>query len=194
MKIKIAILGSTGSIGKTTVNIIRKDKKNFNVCLLTANNNYYEIEKQIKELNPKNIIIKNFKHFLKLKKKFKNKKINFYNNFENIKKIFKSKIDYTMCSISGLDGLKPTLNAIEFSKKVAIANKESLVCAWNLIEKKLKKNKTKFIPVDSEHFSIWSLIKNSKNSEIDKVIITASGGPFLNLPLKKFKKLLQMML
>ena len=139
MKIKIAILGSTGSIGKTTVNIIRKDKKNFNVCLLTANNNYYEIEKQIKELNPKNIIIKNFKHFLKLKKKFKNKKINFYNNFDNIKKIFKSKIDYTMCSISGLDGLKPTLNAIEFSKKVAIANKESLVCAWNLIEKKTKK-------------------------------------------------------
>tara|TARA_B110000196_G_scaffold264920_1_gene237666 strand:- start:4280 stop:5161 length:882 start_codon:yes stop_codon:yes gene_type:complete len=89
-----------------------------------------------------------------------------------------------MCSISGIAGLKPTLNAIAFSKTVAIANKEALICGWNLIESRLKKYKTTFIPVDSEHFSIWSLIKGSKNDNIEKIIITASGGPFLNSSLK----------
>ena len=94
-----------------------------------------------------------------------------------------------MCAITGLAGLKPTLSCIKLTKNIAIANKESIVCAWNLIERELKKNKTKFIPIDSEHFSIWSLIKNSKNIAIDKILITASGGPFLNLPIKKFKNI-----
>ena len=94
-----------------------------------------------------------------------------------------------MCSISGIPGLKPTLDMIKFTKIIAIANKESIICGWNLIEKKLKKNKTKFIPVDSEHFSIWSLLQNSNISNVENVIITASGGPFLNLKLNKFKKI-----
>ena len=94
-----------------------------------------------------------------------------------------------MCSISGLAGLKPTLDAIKFSKNVAIANKESLICAWNLIEKKLKKYKTTFIPVDSEHFSIWSLLNGVTNFGIEEISITASGGPFLNFPLNKFNKI-----
>ena len=94
-----------------------------------------------------------------------------------------------MCAISGIEGLQPTIDAIGFSKKIAIANKESLICASDIIKKKIKKNKTIFIPVDSEHFSIWSLLKDSKDSEIEEVVLTASGGPFLNLPLKKFKKI-----
>jgi len=94
-----------------------------------------------------------------------------------------------MCAISGLQGLKPTLDVIQFTKNIAIANKESLICGWNLIEKKLKKHNTQFIPVDSEHFSIWSLIKNVKKCDIDEIIITASGGPFLKLPISKFKKI-----
>ena len=94
-----------------------------------------------------------------------------------------------MCSISGLEGLKSTLDAISFSKKIAIANKESLICGWNLIQKRLKKFKTEFIPIDSEHFSIMSLLNNKKNSNIEEVIITASGGPFLNLSLNKFNKI-----
>ena len=186
---KIAILGSTGSIGKTTINILKKNKKNFNIILLTTNNNYQELLKQVKEFKVQNLVINNKKHYLNLKKKLKNKKINIYNNFETFNKNFNQKVDYTMCAISGLAGLKPTLDSIKFSKKIAIANKESLICAWNLIEKKLKKHKTKFIPIDSEHFSIWSLLNDSKNSEIEEIIITASGGPFLNLAFNKFKKI-----
>ena len=93
-----------------------------------------------------------------------------------------------MCSIGGFDGLKPTLDIIPFTKIVAIANKESLICGWNLLNKKIKKHKTKFIPVDSEHFSIWSLIKNV-SEDIDKIYITASGGPFLNKKEKDLKKI-----
>ena len=189
MKKKIAILGSTGSIGKTTIDIIKKDIHNFDVILLTSNNNYRELVKQAKVLNVKNLIINNKKQYFDLKKKFKNKKINIYNNFHNLNKIFKKKIDYTMCAISGLEGLRPTLDVIQFTKNIAIANKESLICGWNLIEKKLKKHNTQFIPVDSEHFSIWSLIKNVKKCDIDEIIITASGGPFLKLPISKFKKI-----
>ncbi len=189
MKKKIAILGSTGSIGKITFDILRKDKKNFDLILLTTNSNYKEILKQTKEFKVKNLVINNKKHYTNLKKKLKNKKINIYNDFDSFNKKFRSKVDYTMCAISGLAGLKPTLASIKFSKTIAIANKESLICAWNLIQKKILKYKTKFIPVDSEHFSIWSLLNGSTNSSIEEVIITASGGPFLKLPLKKFKKI-----
>jgi len=189
MKKKIAILGSTGSIGKSTFEILKADKNNFDIILLTTNNNYKEILKQTKVFKVKNLVINNKKHYVCLKRKFKNKKINIYNNFDSFNKKFKSKIDYTMCAISGLAGLKPTLASIKFSKKIAIANKESLICAWNLIQKKILKYKTKFIPIDSEHFSIWSLLNGSNNSNIEEVIITASGGPFLKLPLKKFKKI-----
>ncbi len=188
MKKKIAILGSTGSIGKTLINIIKKNKNSFNILLLTANSNLKEILKQTKSLNPKNLIITNKEHFIILKKKFRNKKnIKIFNNFNSFNKIFKKKIDYTMSSISGLVGLEPTLNIIKFTKNIAIANKESIICGWSLIDKELKKNKTNFIPIDSEHFSVWSLIRNTEKENIDKVYLTASGGPFIDLPLHKFK-------
>ena len=189
MKKKIAILGSTGSIGKSTIEIIKKDKKNFDVVLLTTNNNYREILKQAKQFRARNVIINNKKHYLNLKKKLKNNPINIFNNFQSFSNNFNSKIDFSMSAISGLEGLKPTLDLIKFSKTIAIANKESIICAWNLIQKKLNKYKTKFIPIDSEHFSIWSLLNGNKYNSIEKVIITASGGPFLKLPLSKFKKI-----
>ena len=189
MKKKIAILGSTGSIGKSTIEILRKDKKNFDVFLLTTNNNYREILKQALEFKAQNIIINNKKYYLNLKKKLINKNINIFNNFESFKKKFNKKIDYTMCAISGLAGLKPTLDLIKFSKRVGIANKESIICAWNLIQKRLKRYKTEFIPIDSEHFSIWSLLNDLNKNNIEKIVITASGGPFLKLPIKQFKKI-----
>ena len=180
MKKKIAILGSTGSIGKTTFKIILKDKKKFDIKLLTTNKNYKLIVQQAKRMNVKKVLIKDKKNFLIAKKKYKKNKIKIYNSFKEIKKIFKLKIDYTMCAISGLAGLEPTLDSIKYSKKVAIANKESIICGWNLIKKKLTKYKTEFVPVDSEHFSIQNLLNSNSKDPIKKIIITASGGPFLN--------------
>ena len=189
MKKKIAILGSTGSIGKTLIDIIKKDKKNFEITLLTANKNYKELIKQAKFFNVKNLIVTDLNSFNSVKKIKLGKKINIFNNYENFKKIFKIKNDFIMSSITGIDGLKPTLNSIKFTKKILIANKEALICGWNLIKNELIKNKTKFIPVDSEHFSIWSLLQNQKEDSIERIYITASGGPFLNLPKKSFNKI-----
>jgi 1-deoxy-D-xylulose-5-phosphate reductoisomerase len=188
MKKKIAILGSTGSIGKTLINIIKKDKKKFEIILLSAEGNYKELLKQAKFFKVKNLIITNAESYNKIKKDKFSKKINIYNNFNNFRKIFKKKADYTMSSISGIQGLKPTIEIIKFTNKIAIANKEAIICGWNLIQKELKKNKTEFIPVDSEHFSIWYAIRNINKDLIEKIYLTASGGPFLNRPLKELKK------
>ena len=192
IKKKIAILGSTGSIGKCLINILKKDKKNFEITLLTVNKNTKELFQQIKFFKVKNIIITDKEKYILAKKVLKNKNINIYNNFNSINKIFKTKkIDYTLNAVSGLDGLKPTLNIIKFTKLIAIANKESIICGWSLINNRLKKYKTKFTPIDSEHFSIWSLINNAQDKDIEKVFITASGGPFYNYPLYKFKSITQ---
>ena len=188
MKKKIAILGSTGSIGKSTLDIIKKDKTNFEIVLLTSHKNIKELDKQTKIFNVKNLIVTDFKSFISLKKKYKNKKINIFNNYQNLDTILRKKIDYTMSSISGLTGLEPTLKIIKKTKIIAIANKESIICGWSIIKRKLKKYKTDFIPIDSEHFSIWSLIRNTNYDLVDKIYITASGGPFLNWPLKKIMK------
>tara|TARA_Y100000591_G_scaffold240098_1_gene210733 strand:+ start:120 stop:1283 length:1164 start_codon:yes stop_codon:yes gene_type:complete len=189
MKKKIAILGSTGSIGKTLINIIKKDKKNFEIVLLSADENYKELLKQAKLFKVKNLIITNKKSYNKIIVKKKSDKIKIFNNFESFKKIFRNKIDYTMSSIVGLDGLEPTINIIKYTKTLAVANKESIICGWNLINKELKKNKTRFIPVDSEHFSIWYSIKNTKISNIKRIYLTASGGPLLHTSKAKMKKI-----
>ena len=188
MKKKIAILGSTGSIGKTLIEIIKKDKKNFDVILLTADKNYKEILKQAKILKVKNLIITDKKAYLNLSQsKLGNIKI--FNNYDCFNKIFKKKIDYVMSSISGINGLIPTIKIIKFTKKIAIANKESIICGWHLIKKDLKKFKTSFVPVDSEHFSVFYSLKGNKISNIKKIYLTASGGPLINTPKTKLKSI-----
>ena len=191
----IAILGSTGSIGKTLLKIIKKNKF-FKVILLSANRDHKTLYAQAKKYKVKNLIIKNLDCYKILKKKCNKTNINVYNNFDIFNKIFKKKVDYTMNSIVGFDGLEPTLNIIKFSKKIALANKESIICGWNLIKKESIKYKTKIIPIDSEHFSIWSSLNkldidadNNLNKLIQKIFITASGGPFLKTPLENFKKI-----
>ena len=186
-KINIAILGSTGSIGETTLKIL-KDKKSVQINLLSTKKNYRKLLVQSKKFKVKNVIIFDKETFLKTRYIFKKKKINAFNDLYDLFKYKDLKFDYVMSAISGIDGLKPTLEIIEKTKKIAIANKESIICGWNLISKKLKKFNTKFIPVDSEHFSIWSIIKNSNHNLIDKIYITASGGPFLNWKIDKIKK------
>ena len=189
MKKKIAILGSTGSIGKTLIEIIKKEKKNFEIVLLSADENYKQLLKQAKTYKVKNLIITNKDSFLKIKNKKISKNIKIFNNFESFKKIFKKKIYYTMSSISGIEGLKPTIEMIKYTENIAIANKETIICGWDLIEKALRKYKTNFIPVDSEHFSIWYALKSIDKKIIDKIYLTASGGPFLDYPRKNFNKI-----
>ena len=187
MKKRIAILGSTGSIGKNLINILKKDNKNFKIVLLTADKNYKKLIQQAKIFNVKNLILTNKNSFLKLKKNNISNKINIFNNFDSINKIIKNKLDYTMSSISGIEGLSPTLKIIKHTNVIAIANKEAIICGWNILNKELKKNKTTFIPVDSEHFSIYYGLKNNLISNVECIYLTASGGPLHKIPLNKFK-------
>jgi len=190
MKQKIAILGSTGSIGNNLLKIIKKNPKDFNIILLTANKNYKKLLSQAKKFNVKNLILNDVIAYNKAAIILKNnKKVKLFRDFKSINKIFNKKIDYVMSSIVGLSGLLPTIEIIKYTNKIAIANKESLICGWKLISSELKRNNTEFIPVDSEHFSVWFGLKGHKNYDIDKIFLTASGGPFLNLPLKNFKKI-----
>ena len=189
MKKKIVILGSTGSIGKNLLNIIDKDKSSFDIVLLSAKKDYKTLIKQSKKFNVKNLIIEDIESFKLLKKKLSNSKTKVFNSFDDLKNILKSKVDYTMNSITGINGLIPTLKIINFTKTIAIANKESIICGWNLIQKKLYRYKTQFLPVDSEHFSLWFGLKKIDNKSIDQIILTASGGPLFKTPLNKFRKI-----
>ena len=177
MQQKVVILGSTGSIGSSTLSLL--SGKNFKVELLTTNKNVNKVLKQAILHKVKNVIIEDKIKYLKYKKKFKKNNIKLHHGLRNIKKIINKRVSYCINSISGIDGLEPTLSIIPKTKKILIANKESIICGWNLIEKKLIKYKTQFIPIDSEHFSIWSLLNKDNYKDISKIVLTASGGPFL---------------
>ena len=177
MKKKVCILGSTGSIGLLTLEIISKDKKNFDVILLSGNNNYKLLINQALKFKPKYIYSNNFFLIEKISFFCKKNKIVIINDLNQLKKI---KFDITVSAISGIAGLLPTLNIIKFSKKILIANKESIICGWKFISKELKKYNCLFTPVDSEHFSISNLIQNKNKNSIKNIYLTASGGPFFN--------------
>ncbi len=186
MRKTISILGSTGSIGLSCFKIIDKKKKYFRINVLSANKNYRLIVKQIKKYKPNYFIINDNFTYQKLKKNNRSK-TKILNNFDTLN--FKRKIDITISAIPGIAGLRPTINFISCSKKLLIANKESVICGWGIIKKIAKKNKTKIIPIDSEHFSISRLLFKYKISEIKKIFITASGGPFLNYKISRFKNI-----
>jgi 1-deoxy-D-xylulose-5-phosphate reductoisomerase len=174
-KKKICILGSTGSIGRTTLEIILKNKKDFDVVLLSGNNNVELLISQAKKFKPKYVYSNNFFFKEKLKTFCKNNNIYFIDDLNSLKKI---KFDVTIAAISGMAGLLPTINIIKFSKKILIANKESIICGWKFILKELKKHHCNFTPIDSEHFSILNLIENKNLNSVKYIYLTASGGPF----------------
>ena len=185
----IFLLGSTGSIGETTLKVIKKDKSNFNVKLLSTNKNVKKIYKQAIQFKVKNIVIFDKNSYLNNLKKFKDKKIRVFPTIKEALKRNKKKSFLTINAISGIEGLEPTLDIIKYSNNLAMANKESIICGWQFIIKELKKKNTGFIPLDSEHFSIWSLLKNETKQNIKKIYLTASGGPFLNKDLKNIKNI-----
>ena len=183
----IAILGSTGSIGTSVLKSI-KNNKNFKVNLLSTNNNAKKALVQAIKYNVKDVIIEDKKKYYDYKNNFSKKKINLHLGLKNINNILKKKITFCVNSITGIYGLEPTIKIIPLTKYILIANKiNNLWMGFN--KKKLKKYNTTFIPIDSEHFSIWELIKSENHNHIEKIILTASGGPFLNI-LKENLKIL----
>ncbi len=185
MKKIISILGSTGSIGQNSLRIFSKRKNLFEINILSGDKNFKLICKQIIKFKPKIFVVNNYEVFKKVKERFKINKVKVIRELkESELKLIKS--DITIAAIPGIAGLKPTILLTKHSKKILIANKESVICGWNLIKKTALKNQTKIIPIDSEHFSIMQLLENHQK-EVKKIYLTASGGPFLNHSLSKLK-------
>ena len=189
IKKKICILGSTGSIGRSTLEIISKNKKDFDVVLLSGNSNIKLLISQAKKFKPKYIYSNNFYLTQKIKYFCIRNNIVIINDLNLLNKI---KFDITVAAISGIAGLLPTINIIKFSKKILIANKESIICGWKFIFKEIKKYNCIFRPIDSEHFSINGLIENKNKNIIKTIYITASGGPFFNKKKVNLKKVTPM--
>ena len=188
MKKKLSIYGCTGSIGDSTFKLFKKNNKDHTFYILTGYKNYEKIKYLIKRYNPSFFVIFDEKTYKKIKKEYNKKNIKILNSkdFSNYK--FK-KSDISILATPGIAGLEPTLKAIKISKKVLIANKESIICGWEIINQLIKKHKVKILPLDSEHFSIMNLINETNIKNIEKIFLTASGGPFLNYPLKKMKNI-----
>ncbi|MFL2991529.1 MAG: 1-deoxy-D-xylulose-5-phosphate reductoisomerase [Cytophagales bacterium] len=176
---KIAILGSTGSIGTQTLEVINSNKNIFKVELLTANSNFKLLAKQANKFNPKVVIINDVTWLDELSKLIKNPKIEILYGTESLNNFSKyCEIDLVVTAVVGKSGLLPTVNAINNNVDIALANKETLVVAGRQILNLLKKSKSKLLPVDSEHSAIFQCLNGEKKSNLEKIILTASGGPF----------------
>ncbi len=186
MKKNIVILGSTGSIGKSALSLLKKFKNEFKVIGISANENIRELIKQIKIFKPEYAVIYNEKKAKILKSKFKNTKIlSGLNGITFLSTI--KKADIILLSIVGATGIFPLLSAIRAGKKIALANKEALIIAGDIINKELKKYKAQILPVDSEHSAIFQVLQGQKKEFIKKIILTASGGPFFEKQKKDLK-------
>ena len=182
---KISILGSTGSIGRQAIEVIQKMPDYFEVVSLCGGDNIDLLKEQIKLVNPKNVSVKSEENALKLQKEFP--KINVLYGEQGLVDVASDTInERILVSVSGKTGLKPTLAAIEKNIDVALANKETLVMAGDIVMKRAKEKGVKILPVDSEHGAIHQCLKN--RDEVEKLIITASGGPFRNKTIEDIKK------
>ncbi|MBQ4875040.1 MAG: 1-deoxy-D-xylulose-5-phosphate reductoisomerase [Rickettsiaceae bacterium H1] len=170
MKKSIAIFGSTGSVGKQTVELIVKDLDKYSVEVITANNNWQLLAEQAKLLKAKRVVVVDNRHYLNLKQNLPTKKV--LSGKNALIDCAKLPVDICVMAILGIAGLTPTMEAIKCAKTLVMANKESLVCAGHLINNIL--GKAKIIPIDSEHNAIFQIY----NGLVDKITLTASGGPF----------------
>lgn len=175
----IAILGSTGSIGTQTLDIIAEYPQHFRACLLTANKNVDLLIEQSKKYLPYKAVIADESLYDKLKEALKDYPIKVASGSKAISEaVCDENIDTVVTAMVGYSGLEPTINAIKSRKTIALANKETLVVAGELITKLLKESDSKIIPVDSEHSAIFQCLEGEKTEHADKIILTASGGPF----------------
>ena len=179
MKKGIAILGSTGSIGTQALEVINEQRDKFHVEVLTANNSASLLIKQAKIYKPNSVVIVNDNKYNKVFSELSPLNIKVYSGAKSLQQIVDSeKIDIVLTALVGYAGLLPTINAIKCGKKIALANKETLVVAGELISKLAKENNSEIIPVDSEHSAIFQCLNGEERNPIEKIILTASGGPF----------------
>ena len=178
LKKNVVILGSTGSIGTQTADVIRHSE-NFKILAVTAQKNIKVLEEQIREFSPEYACIADESLYSDLKTRVSDTNTKILTSQEGLMQTASlDKSDIVLSSIVGIAGLKPTLCAIEAKKTIALANKETLVCAGELVNKKAEENGVDIIPVDSEHSAIFQCLKNEKKEKIQRIILTASGGPF----------------
>ena len=190
MKKGVAILGSTGSIGVQALDVISEQEELFRVEVLTANENCELLINQAKKHKPNSVVIVNEKKYQKVYSELNPLNIKVYAGSESLKQIVDSdEIDIVLTALVGYSGLLPTINAIKNRKKIALANKETLVVAGSLIKNLCEENSTEIIPVDSEHSAIFQCLAGEESNPIEKIFLTASGGPFRGKKLDDLKNI-----
>lgn len=181
MKKKIAILGSTGSIGTQALEVIENHNDLFEVEVLTANNNADLLIEQAVKFSPNVVIIANKEKYAYVSESLSDKPIKIYAGIEAITQTMEmDSIDLVLAAMVGFSGLLPVIRALESGKPIALANKETLVVAGELITKLAIENKTSILPVDSEHSALFQCILGEESVSVEKIYLTASGGPFRN--------------
>jgi len=189
LKKKIAILGSTGSIGIQTLDVIQKNKELFTAEILIAGQNSNLLIKQAKTFKPKIVVINDESKYQYVKEHLKNQKTKVFAGKKEVINVVKNKsIDTVVSAVVGYSGLEPTISAIKAGKNIALANKETLVVAGELINNLIKKYKVKMYPIDSEHSAIYQCILGEEKNKYEKIILTASGGPFRGYKLSQLEK------
>ena len=186
---KISILGATGSVGVNTLNILSTSKQKYNVIALTCYKNFKKLAKYALKFKSNYAVIGNKKYYNDLKNELFGSNIKCLAGEEGINEVSKLNVDIIVSAIVGIAGLKPTFACLGQAKVLAIANKESVISAGDLLIKKAKYMKTKIIPLDSEHNAIFQLLNKEEQSSIKNIILTASGGPFLNMSSRNFKNI-----
>lgn len=175
----LAILGSTGSIGTQTLQVVEANPDRFRVEVLTANNNVDLLVQQALKFKPDSVVIANEGKYQQLREALQQEEIKVYAGAEAIAQVVTlSNIDLVVTAMVGYSGLIPTINAIQGGKNIALANKETLVVAGELINRLLEEHKVAILPVDSEHSAIFQCLMGEHRSQVEKLILTASGGPF----------------
>lgn len=185
-KKQIAILGSTGSIGTQALEVIAEHPDLYEVYALTANNRVELLIKQALKFQPEVVVIANESKYTQLKEALENQPIKVYAGAEALAQVVEAQpIDIVLTAMVGYAGLKPTINAIRARKTIALANKETLVVAGKLINELAQQYKTPILPVDSEHSAVFQCLAGEIGNPIEKVILTASGGPFRTCTLEQ---------
>jgi 1-deoxy-D-xylulose-5-phosphate reductoisomerase len=178
---RIALLGSTGSIGSQSLDVISRFPGEFEVDALIAGNNIDLLTRQALQFQPNSVVVGNTSHYKQLKENLKDTDIKVFAGDEAIEQVVTSStVDCVIASIVGYSGLRPTISAIKAGKKIALANKETLVVAGEIIGNLVKESGSRIIPVDSEHSAILQCLVGEAGNAIEKITLTASGGPFLN--------------